>query len=268
MADDATASATRGGVLAGRRALVTGGGSGIGLAIATRFAAEGAIVTICGRTETKLSDAVASIGHGATYVVADITNEDQITAAVAHAAGDDGLDICVANAGGSLHLGSIATADAESVRGTFELNAMGTFLTIKAASASMLAHGGGAIVTISSGAGRFPHRHLWAYGASKAAIDRMVEYAAEELAAGGVRVNSVQPGIIDDDLMAFITAGGSLMDDYLEQTPISRAGTPEEVAAAALFMVSDEASWITGETLSVDGGHHLRRGANYELLFG
>ena len=120
---------------------------------------------------------------------------------------------------------------------------------------------------MSSGAGHFPHRWLWAYGMSKAGIESLCDYAAEELGDHGIRVNVVQPGIIDDELMAPITAGGALLDDYLEQMPLSRVGTVEDVAAAVAFLASDEASWITGEHLGVDGGHHLRRGADYSRLF-
>ena len=112
---------------------------------------------------------------------------------------------------------------------------------------------------MSSGAGSFPHRYLWAYGAAKAGIDMLCKYAAEELGQTGVRVNSVQPGIVDDELMAFITAGGPLLDDYLAEMPISRVGTVEDIAGAVRFLAGPESAWITGETLAVDGGHHLRR---------
>jgi len=121
---------------------------------------------------------------------------------------------------------------------------------------------------MSSGAGHFPHRWLWAYGMSKAGIESLCDYAAEELGDHGIRVNVVQPGIIDDELMAPITAGGALLDDYLEQMPLARLGTVEDVASAVCFLASDEAAWITGEHLGVDGGHHLRRGADYSKLFG
>ena len=95
----------------------------------------------------------------------------------------------------------------------------------------------------------------------------MCRYAAEELGDRNVRVNVVQPGIIDDELMSFITAGGNLLDDYIEQTPLSRVGTVEDIAKAVRFLAGPESAWITGERLAVDGGHQLRRGANYELLF-
>ena len=176
---------------------------------------------------------------GARYVVADVTVEDEIAAAVAAAAEERGrLDILFANAGGAAHMGPIADADAEQVRATVELNLIGTFLSIKHAAPSM-AEGvgeavgggkasGGSIIGMSSGAGHFPHRFLWAYGAAKAGIDMLCRYAAEELGPSGIRVNTVRPGIIDDELMAPITAGGPLLDDYLErdadQSPRDRRG--------------------------------------------
>lgn len=253
---------------------MTGGGSGIGLAVAGRLAADGATVTICGRTRSKLDDATATIesqtpGAVVRPVVADVTVEDQMAAAVAAATnGDGGLDILVANAGGSLHIGPFEDADVEAVRATIDLNLMGTVLGIKHAVAPMRTNGGGAIVAVSSGAGAFPHRHLWAYGASKAGIDHACRYAAEELGADGIRVNTVQPGIVDDELMAFITAGGPLMDDYIENMPLGRAGTVTDVTEAVRFLAGPESAWITGVSLAVDGGHHLRRGADYSRLFG
>ena len=128
--------------------------------------------------------------------------------------------------------------------------------------------GGGSIVTMSSGAGAFPHRYLWAYGAAKAGIDMLSRSAAEELGAAGIRVNSVQPGIVDDDLMSPITAGGPLLDDYIEGMPLGRVGQVDDIAEAVRFLAGPESSWITGVNLPIDGGHHLRAGANYSLLFG
>jgi NAD(P)-dependent dehydrogenase (short-subunit alcohol dehydrogenase family) len=281
---------TAGGI-AGLSALVTGGGSGIGLGTATRLVRDGAHVTICGRTEDRLRNAVevleavaASTPPGgepgtAAYVVADVTIEEQVEAAVAAAAAERGrLDILFANAGGAMHMGPIIGAELDQVRATVDLNLIGTFLCIKHA-APLMGAGvgkgvdggvapGGSIIGMSSGAGAFPHRYLWAYGSAKAGIDMLCKYAAEELGATGVRVNSVQPGIVDDELMEAITAGGPLLDDYLAEMPISRLGTVEDIASAVRFLAGPESGWISGENLSVDGGHHLRRGANYGLLFG
>ena len=274
--------------IAGYTALVTGGGSGIGLGTATRLVQDGGHVTICGRTEEKLAAAAAELqdaaaaggaGGSARYVVADVTVEEQVVAAVTEAAGPRGhLDILFANAGGSHTMGPIAEADLEGVRATVDLNMIGTFLCIKHGAPLMAAGtgegvggtptSGGSIIGMSSGAGHFPHRYLWAYGSAKAGIDMMCKYAAEELGHTGVRVNTVQPGIVDDELMSFITAGGPLLDDYLAEMPVSRLGTVEDIAAAVRFLAGPESGWITGEALAVDGGHHLRRGANYGLLFG
>jgi len=261
--------------ITGKTALVTGGGSGIGLAIATRLAEDGAHVAICGRTESKLADAVAaitpSVGEGGSirHIVADVTVEDQVAAAVAFTAEPTGgLDILVANAGGSLHMGSFDTADADAVRATIDLNLMGTALCVKQAVEPMKATpGGGSFVAISSGAGGFPHRWLWAYGAAKAGIDMLCKYAAEELGGDGIRVNSVRPGIVDDDLMAPITGGGKLLDHYIENMPLGRVGTVTDIAEAVRFLAGPESSWITGINLPIDGGHHLRTGADYSRLF-
>ena len=278
--------------ISGYNALVTGGGSGIGLGTATRLVRDGAHVTICGRTESKLADSVAVLQEvaadagavggpagSARYVVADVTVEEQIAAAVVEAASPRGhLDILFANAGGSFSMGPMAEADVAGVRATIDLNLVGTFLCIKHG-APLMAAGtgegvdggeapGGSIIGMSSGAGHFPHRFLWAYGSAKAGIDMLCKYAAEELGATGVRVNTVQPGIVDDELMSFITAGGALLDDYLAEMPVSRVGTVEDIASAVRFLSGPESGWITGEALAVDGGHHLRRGANYGLLFG
>jgi NAD(P)-dependent dehydrogenase (short-subunit alcohol dehydrogenase family) len=259
----------------GRSALVTGGGSGIGFGSARVLALDGAHVTVCGRTEEKLRSAADAIsaeldGAGSVrWVVADVTVEDQVAAAVAAASEPTGgLDILFANAGGSFHMGPFADADAEAIRATVDLNLVGTALCIKHAVPAMRAAGGGSIIGMSSGAGHFPHRYLWAYGAAKAGIDMLCRSAAEELGSDGIRVNTVQPGIVDDELMAPITAGGPLLEDYLAAMPLGRVGRVADIAAAVRFLAGPESSWITGACLPVDGGHHLRKGADYSLLFG
>jgi NAD(P)-dependent dehydrogenase (short-subunit alcohol dehydrogenase family) len=262
--------------IAGRSILVTGGGSGIGLATASHLAAGGAHVTICGRTEQKLADAVTTIGAAAggdataQYVVADVTVEEQVADAVARTATVTGrMDGLFACAGGSTHIGSVLTADIASVQGTVDLNLMGSIICVKQGALAMQSQGGGgSIVLMSSGAGRFPHPYLWAYGVAKSAICFLAKTAAEELGGLGIRVNAVAPGIIDDELMSFITAGGPLLDDYLVQMPLGRVGTVDDVAAAVRYLLGPESSFVTGETLGIDGGHHLRRGADYSLLFG
>jgi NAD(P)-dependent dehydrogenase (short-subunit alcohol dehydrogenase family) len=260
--------------LAGATALVTGGGSGIGLGAAKRLAADGAHVTIAGRTEARLAEAVAEIASvaapGATtqYAVCDVTVEADVRAAVATAiAPAGGLDVLFACAGGSLHLGPIVDADLDAWKATLDLNVVGTFLSIKHAAAAMAASGGGSIIAMSSIAGVSTHRLMSAYCVGKAGIEMLVKVAADELGEQGIRVNAVQPGLVDTDLVAFITAGGKLLDDYLDQMPVARVGTVDDIASVVRFLAGPESTWITGQMIGIDGGHQLRRGPRYGLLF-
>jgi NAD(P)-dependent dehydrogenase (short-subunit alcohol dehydrogenase family) len=258
----------------GFSALVTGGGSGIGLGTAKHLAAEGAHVTICGRTEDRLRaavDAIAAVkasGVTVQYLVADVTVEAQVVAAVAKACEASGrLDILFTNAGGSLQAGPIVMGDVEAVRATVDLNVVGTYLCIKHTAPVMARQGGGAIIGMSSLAGGSTHRCLAAYGASKAAVEMLCQTAADELGPSNIRVNCVMPGIIDDEVMQPITMGGPLLDDYLENMLIRRVGTVEDVAAAVRFLAGPESSWISGQTIYVDGGQHIRRGPNFGHMF-
>ncbi len=258
--------------LLGMSALVTGGGSGIGLACAYRLAEDGAAVTICGRTEQRLRSAADEIGRAGPgpvmWISCDVTDEAQVAAAVA-AAGDSGggrLDIVVACAGGSTHMGPIAVSDSAAWRATIELNVMGTFLTIKHAAPALARQGGGSIVAISSIASPRSHRYLSAYSVGKAGIDMLVRVAADELGASRVRVNSVRPGLVDTDMVSSITGTPAVLHDYLDQMPLRRVGTVEDIAAAVRFLAGPEATWITGHCLGVDGGHALRRGPDYTAL--
>src|SRR5260221_1473132 len=227
----------------GMTALVTGGGSGIGLGCAQRFAADGAHVTIAGRTEGRLAEAVreilASAGPSASvqHVVCDVTNEADVERAVAAASAPTGkLDVLFACAGGSLHGGPIVASDAASWRTTVDLNLVGTFLCIKHAAAAMIRGGGdGSIVGMSSIAGHTTHRFMSAYCASKAGIEMLVKCAADELGEHNIRVNAVQPGIVDTELMTFITAGGPILESYYENMPVSRVGTADDIAAAVRY---------------------------------
>jgi NAD(P)-dependent dehydrogenase (short-subunit alcohol dehydrogenase family) len=261
--------------LEGQAALVTGGGSGIGLGAAKRFAADGAHVTICGRTESKLAAAaeeiraVAADGVRVQHVVADVTVEPDVAQAVAVASEPvDGLDILFACAGGALHLGPIVDADADAWKATIELNIVGTFLSIKHAAPVMARSGGGSIIATSSIAGTNTHKLMSAYCVGKAGIEMLVKVAADELGRSNIRVNAVQPGLVATELVAAITVGGALLDDYKLQMPISRVGEVDDIANAVRYLAGPESSWVTGEMLAVDGGHHLRRGPNYELIMG
>jgi len=150
---------------------------------------------------------------------------------------------------------------------------VGTFLTIKYAARQMVAGGeGGSIVAISSLAGVTVHRYMAIYGASKAAIDMLVRNAADELGADGIRVNSVQPSIVETELMELPMQDTTLVDSYLANMPVARVGQVADISSVVRFLAGPESAWVTGNALPIDGGHHLRCGPDYggmsRLLYG
>ena len=266
--------------LTGTSVLVTGGGSGIGLACAQRLAADGAAVTLVGRSEDRLKAGVAAVEAAAAeaqgtsgsapavqYVAADITDEAAVEAAVAAATGLTGtLDGIVSSAGGSETIGPITQIDVEAWRRTVDLNLTGTMLTIKHGARVMARQGHGSIVAISSIAGGTTHRWFGAYGPAKAGLEMLCMVAADELGASGVRVNTVRPGLTRTELVEAITAPGPVLDDYIDCMPLARVGEPEDVADLVRFLIGPEARWITGQNVGVDGGHGLRRGPDMSGL--
>ncbi|MCB0978381.1 MAG: SDR family oxidoreductase [Acidimicrobiales bacterium] len=265
--------------LDGQGALVTGGGSGIGLAVARRLAADGAVVTICGRTRERLDAAVADVEAGVegariVGVVADVTDEEAVAVAVrqADAAAPGGLRIVVASAGGSESIGPVTHLDREPWDRTIAMNLTGVMLALKHGAAAMVRNGGGSFVAVSSIASELPHPWFGAYGPSKAAVDQLCRQAADELGPSSVRVNSVNPGLVDTDLVGFITAGGPVLDSYTENTPLGRMGRPDDIAALVRFLAGPESTWLTGQNITIDGGQSLRRGPSLasvlEPLFG
>jgi NAD(P)-dependent dehydrogenase (short-subunit alcohol dehydrogenase family) len=254
--------------LEGLAALVTGGGTGIGLACAQRLARDGAAVTICGRRGDVLEAALATLGDAGRMIVCDVTDDAQVAAAVAFAAERLGrLDVAVANAGGASTAGPIVMADLAGWNQTLTLNVMGTLSVIKHCGPKMAQSGGGSIVALSSIAGHMTHRNLGAYAVAKAGIEMLVRNAADELGRFGVRVNGVRPGLVPTDISAGLNNDEATRQDYLDQMPLGRTGTVEDIAAAVRFLAGPEASWITGQLLGVDGGHSLRRGPDLGNLF-
>ncbi len=256
------------GPLAGMHALVTGGGTGIGLGCARRLAADGATVTICGRRRDVLDAAVASIGATVRAVTADVTSEDDVAAAVATACGEDGrLDIVVANAGGAAAAGPLVLVDRAGWDQTLTLNITGTWSLIRHAAPPMARGGGGSIIAVSSIAGHLTHRQLGAYAVAKAGVEMLVRNAADELGAHGIRVNAVRPGLVPTDASEPLNAHEGTREDYLAQMPLGRTGTVDDVAALVAFLAGPESTWITGQLIGVDGGHSLRRGPDLSGLF-
>ena len=252
-------------LLENQHALITGGGSGIGLACARAFAADGARVTLVGRTEARLAEAAQTIGEQASYIVADIADETSIESAIAAAATTAPLTIAVANAGTGTAAPFLDTDTGEWQR-VMDTNLNGTFFTFKHAGRAIAANGGGALCAISSIAGLRTHKLMSAYCTSKAAIDMLVRNTADELGGVNIRVNSVCPGLVETDLSSGLHETPAMREDYLSCMPVNRVGVPEDIGQAVRFLCGPEASWITGAVLPVDGGHHLRRGPNLEVM--
>jgi NAD(P)-dependent dehydrogenase (short-subunit alcohol dehydrogenase family) len=255
--------------LAGNKALVTGGGTGIGFGCAQRLLEQGAEVLIVGRRDDVLEEAVgrlkAIVPDGkVSFQVCDITNENDVKAAVDTAAGDGGLDILVANAG-SGYPGPILDAPVDAWQFCCELNIVGTATCIKYAGLVMKDHGGGSIITISSVGGSKVEKWMAPYSTSKAGLEMLTRCAAVELAPFQIRVNCIAPGYIKTEALE-----DNFSDEFLaglvERTPLGRAGAPEEVGDAVIYLSSDMGKWVTGQLFSVCGGMSIPQGEDFEEL--
>ncbi len=236
--------------LTGKTALVTGGNSGIGLAVARRFAAEGATVFITGRRQAQLDGAIRLISGDATAVQGDVTSAadlDRLFATITERAGK--LDILVTSSGVS-EPATIHDVTEDHFDRTFDINVRGMVFTVQRALPLM--RGGGAIVLIGSIAGGIGTPGYGTYGASKAAVRAYARTWTNELAEHGIRVNALSPGPIDTPM--FDEASDDVRRSLTAMIPLGRMGRAEEVAAAALFLASDESSFIAGAELVIDGG--------------
>jgi 3-oxoacyl-[acyl-carrier protein] reductase len=238
--------------LAGRTALVTGSTRGIGRAIAEALAGAGARVAVVGRDQAKATEAAASLGGGAQGFAADVGDPASIAALVESAEKAFGqIDILVNNAGLTRDniLFRIKDDDWDTV---LDANLRGAFLAIRATSRGMIKRRWGRIVNIASIVGITGNKGQANYAASKAGLIGLTKSVAKELASRNVLVNAVAPGFIETDMTAAMTAEarGALSG----QIPLERLGTPRDIAGVVTFLASDYASYITGQTLVVDGG--------------
>jgi 3-oxoacyl-[acyl-carrier protein] reductase len=246
-------------MLEDRVALVTGSSRGIGAAIAMEFARSGARVVVHGRDRDALREVEASIQNGggqAMSVTADITDFDAIEAMRLGIEEHFGpVDILVANAGGNFTPPALLEDIPEDGwRATIDGNLLGTFLTLKSFLPGMKQRRNGAIITISSAAGRRPHSHSpIAYAAAKAGIALLTQDVAAQVGPYGIRANCIAPEtILTERNRRLIPA--AQQRDLVDLHPLKRLGTPEDVANAAVFLASDGASWITGVVFDVAGG--------------
>jgi meso-butanediol dehydrogenase / (S,S)-butanediol dehydrogenase / diacetyl reductase len=247
-------------------ALVTGGTSGIGRAVAQLFAAEGAAVTITGRRDSLGREVVAGIqeaGGQAEFVPLDARHLPDVRRVTEETARRQGrLDILVNNAGISLPRTLLETSE-EDFAVQFDINVRAMFFATKWAAEIMVRQGRGSIVSIASVSGMRGQEQRTAYCGTKGAVLQITRAAALELASSGVRVNAVSPGAVDTPLLRAARFAGQANQDALiadigASLPLGRIGLPEDIAQAVLYLASDEASWATGTNLVIDGGAHAR----------
>jgi len=232
----------------GRRALVTGAGSGIGAAVARRLAAGGASVVLADVRQNGIDALVAELGGDAEPLLLDVRDEDAVAPAVA------GLDV-LANVAGIGSTQSAPDTPLEVWEDVFAVNARGTFLTCKHAIPDMAARGGGAIVNVASVAALVGLRNRAAYCASKGAVVALTRALAVDHVGEGIRVNAVCPGTVDSPwVRRLVEEAGESLDALRARQPLGRLGTPEEIAEAIVYLASDRAGFVTGSVLTIDGG--------------
>ncbi|MEM7498708.1 MAG: SDR family oxidoreductase [Pseudomonadota bacterium] len=244
------------GRLAGLKAVITGGTSGIGLETARRFIAEGAVVVVTGRNRARLNEAVASLGPNAHGIVADASRIADVQALAAEAKARFGtLDVLFANAGSGV-FGPVDAIDEASYDAQFDTNVKGVFFTVQAFE-PIMADGGSIILNASAvNAKGVPMGSV--YFATKAAVRSFARSFAAEFGPRRLRVNSLSPGIVRTGFQAASNVGEDGSEGFVQmvvsQAPLGREGTPADMAHAAVFLASPESAYVTGADLTVDGG--------------
>ncbi len=246
----------------GKTAVVTGAGHGIGRASALRFATEGAkvaIVDVRGEEAQLVADECTRAGFTARAYTADVSEADQVADLIVRIVDDfEGIDVLHSHAG-RLRAGTVGETDLEEWNRTLAVNVTSMFLMVRTVVPVMLSRGGGAIVTTGSISGLFGEPALAVYTASKAAVVNLTRSLAIDYARSGIRVNCVCPGWVDTGFnnpqFDHDGLGTEEIEALIDRTvPMGRQGLPEEMAAAVAFLASEDASYITGQTLVVDGG--------------
>jgi NAD(P)-dependent dehydrogenase (short-subunit alcohol dehydrogenase family) len=237
----------------GKVVLVTGAGQGIGRATAERFLAEGAKVCALDR-EAAAVEEVARRGGEVEALTGDVSRRQDVNRAVERCVERfGGLDVLVANAG-ITSVQPLLDIDDASWQRVLDVNLTGTFLCIQESARVMARSGGGAIVVTASTNAFWVEANLAAYNASKGGVVALVRTAALDLAPFHIRVNAVEPGVVRTRLSSFLTENPAAAADYLQRIPLNRFAEPTDVADAVLFLASQQAAYITGQTLVLDGG--------------
>ena len=245
--------------LAGQVAVVTGGGRGLGRAIAAGLAAHGAKVVVCGRTEATLQEAADALRAGGAEVhaqVADVSREADVLAlrdAALQRFG--GIDVLVNNAGVNPIYRGIERTSLADWQGIVDVNLTGVFLCCKHLGTVMAERGRGAIISISSVAGHVGLRRSVPYCAAKGGVELLTKAQALDWAGKGVRVNCIAPGYFETDLTAGMRDNEAMASGLLARTPLGRFGIDADIAGAAVFLASAAGAYVTGQSLLVDGGY-------------
>lgn len=250
--------------LRGKVALVTGGTRGIGEAIATAFAAEGAKVIVASRKADNVASAVARIReatggdvHGIPLHVGDVTGIPDAVARLTDVHGQ--IDVLVNNAASNPHFGPMMTVDWPAWSKTFEVNVAGPFALTRAVAQGLIDGGKpGSIIHVSSVMGLAAAPWQGVYGMTKAALISMAKTLSAELGGAGIRVNVIAPGLVETRFASALTESPEILASFVQRTAAGRIGQPSEIAGAAVFLASDESSYVTGHTLTVDGGWSVR----------
>jgi len=239
--------------------LITGGLTGIGRAAAVAFAKKGARVVVGGRRDeagNALVTELRSFGSEAEFIKTDVRKEDEVRALVDKTVARFGrLDVAVNNAGTEGKVGPITDQTAESYAATFDTNVLGVILSMKHEARVMQEQGSGNIINITSTYGHEGAPGAAVYVGSKHAVEGITKSVALEIAKFGIRVNGVAPGPTDTDMLTRFTKTPQNKAGLVAQVPMARLGLSEELANAIVFIASDDASYITGHILNVDGGH-------------
>ena len=242
----------------GKVAIVTGANVGIGAAVARVLAEEGAAVVITGRRKDLLDQVVADIQRKkgrALAVAGSVTDESHVRSVVDQCVRTfGGLDILVNNAGIGAFGKLLHDIDDATWHEMLDVNLTGVFRMTRASVPVMLKHRGGSIINMSSVGGVIGFSGSAAYGTSKGGLELFTKCVAMDYAPDGIRCNSVCPGLIDTPMAAPLLNNPDMKAEVLAAYPISRVGTPEEVAKMVLYLASDEASWVTGSSFMIDGG--------------
>lgn len=239
-------------------ALVTGASRGIGRAIAEAFAREGCIVVICGRKQETLDEVARAIGPAAKPIACHVGRLDQVESMLARIDREFGrLDILVNNAGTNIAQGPCLEMDEGQFDKMVEVNLKSAFRLVQRVAPGMCARGSGSIINISSVSGLRPQKHSLLYSMTKAALIMMTQSYALELSSRGVRVNAIAPGLIQTSLSEYYWRDESRAAELRARIPAGRIGQPEEIAGVAVLLASDRGSYLTGQTIVVDGGFLL-----------